>query len=157
MSLKSSLASAKALSETFAALGDAEKVLSDAVRAEALLANQKQALATLAAEIGAASANKAKTIEAADLILADANEKLAKANAEAKAIVDHATDVAAKTIENATTEAEGIIATANAKWTVAEATIKALEDRAAKAKADADAQEARLEKARAAVAKLLDK
>jgi ABC-type transporter Mla subunit MlaD len=155
MSLKSSLAAAKQLTETFAALGEAEKVLTEAVKAESLLASHKKTLADLSAEVNAAASDKARILkECAEAVKHATDEAAAitaKAKAEAQTILDEASHerIAAKEAANT------MAAEAKAKVAGADAKVKFLENTITKLTGDAEAAEARLVKAKEAVAKLL--
>jgi cell division septum initiation protein DivIVA len=155
MSLKSSLATAKSLSDLFGAIVDAEKVITEAVRLEAAMASNRHALAALAAEVNAAADDKDRAKAEADLIRSDAKTVKEVAQAGANALVADAKAEAATIITRAKEDAEAILEAARGKVAEHEANVKTLEDAVAKLTADAEAAESRLAKAKESIAKLL--
>jgi 5-formyltetrahydrofolate cyclo-ligase len=155
MSLKSSLATAKSLSDLFGAIVDAEKVITEAVRLDAAMASQRQALVALAAEVNAAADDKDRAKAEAAMIRSDAKTVMEVAQAGATALVADAKTEAATIITRAEEDAKAILEVARCKVAEHEAKVKALEDAIVNLTAGAKAAELRLAKAKESIAKLL--
>lgn len=155
MSLKSSLAAAKQLNEVFAALGEAEKVLTDAVKAESLLANLKKEVAASASEAMTLDAAKAKAKEDAAKLIAEAKQIKQDASDAALTLLADAKGQAIATKAKAAEDADKILESSNAQVREREAAIVALDEKIVALTAQAKAAEDRIAKAKAQATALL--